>query len=279
MEFGESIENTEKYFELTEQLFDNFPGIKVTTLGEMVKSITLSASVRSGDTSKLDTTTEYYEVGLRDIDDRGVITTELCKNKKLGEANSALIKKYALKENDLLIPYRASRRMKIARMGKNYDLPVVSNVSVIRIEMYEDTPTELAILLQAYLSIDYVQEFLLPSEVYSSKKPFSRHLISTQLLLELPIPAFTSEMLVEGRFSDLYIQNIEINNKIIRMNTELKRLRILFAKKEEETMALYFQKREQVSTTIEKDSSTLKKLNQLLEQLDEIKVDTGSTRI
>ena len=124
-------EDEKKYQLFLQELKRSFGDIEITTLSELVKNISLSPSVRSGDVNELDTSLKYYEVGLRDIDDMGVVTIEYCKNKKLGPGNRYLIHKYALKENDLLLPYRASRHIKVARVGSHYPASIVTNASII----------------------------------------------------------------------------------------------------------------------------------------------------
>jgi len=268
-----SQEEQERREEFVKKLSVRFPQMQITTLGKLVKNISLSPSVRSGDKNKLDENAKYYEVGLRDIDEHGVVTIERCKNKELGGANNYFIKKYALKENDLLLPYRATLTMKVARVGSDYPHPLVTNASVIRIEMNKETPKELALLIQAYLSISYVQNYILPKHVHSPEKRFSRRLLSTKLLTELPIPHFTKEMVQEGGFSEIFLKHIEIENKLTSLYKESRNLIRCLSRDEEETINLFLYKKEKLPHLLEKEVFILTKINQLLQQIETLRIE------
>ena len=264
---------------LLKKLSKSFPQIQITTLKKLVKNISLSPSVRSGDKNKLDENAKYYEVGLRDIDEHGVITIERCKNKKLGGANNYFINKYALKENDLLLPYRAALNMKVARVGSDYPYPLVTNASVIRIEMHKETPKELALLIQAYLSIHYVQHYILPKHVHSPERRFSRRLISTKLLAELPIPHFTREMVAEGGFSAIYLKHLEIENKLTSLYKESGNLIRCLSKDEDETINLFLYHKQKLPSLLEKETHILTKIDQLLYQIETLHIEAGCEKV
>jgi len=272
-------EEQEKREHLLEKLGKSFPRMQITTLGKLVKNISLSPSVRSGDKNKLDENAKYYEVGLRDIDEHGVVTIERCKNKELGGANNYFINKYALKENDLLLPYRATLTMKVARVGSDYPHPLVTNASVIRIEMHKGTPKELALLIQAYLSISYVQNYILPKHVHSPEKRFSRRLLSTKLLTELPIPHFTKEMVQEGGFSEIFLKHIEIENKLTILYKESRNLIRCLSRDEEETINLFLYKKEKLPHLLETETLILTKIDQLLQQIESLHLEAGCEKL
>jgi len=259
-------EDKEKYETLLQKIKSSFTDIEISTLGKLVKNISLSPSVRSGNKDKLEEDVQYYEVGLRDIDTEGIITVEQCKRKNLGPASRYLVKKYSLKENDLLIPYRASRSIKVARVGSNYPTPLVTNASIIRIEMKEDTSKDLALLIQAYLSIDYVQRYILPKEVYSSKRTFSRHLISIKVLNELPIPRFTEDMVAQKDFAELYLRRISLLSKARSLNKYLRSIIVRIAKDEDETINLFLNSKEKLPHIHKKETNILNKLDELLNE-------------
>lgn len=259
-------EDKKKYEAFLQKMKQSFGDMEITTLKELVKNISLSPSVRSGDKNKLDPHINYYEVGLRDIDDQSLITIEQCKNKKLGPANPYLIEKYALKENDLLLPYRASRTLKVARVGNGYPAPLVTNASVIRIEMYEGTSKDLALLIQAYLSIHYVQMYILPARNRPPEPPTSRELISTKRLADLPIPKFTNELVENKNFSDFYLQRLEIENKLLDLVRNSKYLLSCIAKDEEETINLFLHHKEKLPELQRNESNILGKLKELLNE-------------
>ena len=59
MKVAQQSEDQEQYKQLLENLNKSFPNIEVITLKDLVKSIVLSPSVRSGDKSKLDESAKY----------------------------------------------------------------------------------------------------------------------------------------------------------------------------------------------------------------------------
>lgn len=260
-------EDKVRYENFLQQLKKSFNNIEITTLGELVKNISLSPSVRGGDKNSLDDNVEYCEVGLRDIDEHNVVTIERYNDKKSGPANKKLVEKYALKENDLLVPYRASRNMKVARFGSNYPVPVVTNASVIHIKMEENTPQDLAILIQAYLSINYVQRYILPKEVYSTESTFKRHLLSINVLKELPVPNFTKVMEKMKGFGELYLRRTAIKNKTVSLRKNSMNLLKVLSKDEDETISLFLRSKDKLPDIQEKEKEILKRLDALLNEL------------
>ncbi len=163
-----------------------FPNEEIVTLADLVKNISNCPSVRGGNKGKLDFL-DYYEIGLRDCNKDGVIEFDPKTKKDLGAANKIMVQKYALHQNDLLLPYRAAKHMKIARVAKEYDFPIVTNTSTIRIQMHKESTTEMSFYIQAYLDLPYVQHYLIPdSRCNHGKRPS----IKIRYLQELPIPKF-----------------------------------------------------------------------------------------
>ena len=262
----EESSSTEGFAGLLEALAKDFKGIPLTTLDTLVKNISLAPSVRSGPEEKLDPNVKYYEVGLRDINAERVITLEHCKKKNLGPANPYLVQKYALHENDLLLPYRASTDLTIARVGSHYPAAVVTNASVIRIEMKEDTTTELAILIQAYLSISYVKKAILPKELFSRERRYGRYLISLKKLCALPIPKFTNAMVEDKGFSMLYQRRLQLTHTLLTIRSSSTRLLYSFNKDEIETIKLYLHDKNDLPAINEKETYLLEKLDALLNE-------------
>ncbi|MFK5937406.1 MAG: hypothetical protein QM497_03320 [Sulfurimonas sp.] len=269
----------EEYEAFLQKLKKSFGDMEIVTLKEIVKNISLSPSVRSGDKKRLEPNLQYCEVGLRDIDEQGVVSIERCKDKKLGDASRYLVEKYALKENDLLLPYRASRNIKVVRVGSDYPTPLVTNASVIRIEMYEDTPKDLAMIIQAYLCIPYVQRYVLPKEVYSRERPFSRHLLSTKALADLPIPKFTSAMVAKEDFSQLYLRRLQIEHKTVSLHRKSMDILKCIIKDEDETISLFLYKKQKLSALKEKELNIINKLDALLDELELLKKECANTNL
>lgn len=263
----QTIDEEKEYNTFFNKVKTCFEGIEITTLDKLVKKISLSPSVRTGDQSKLDKDAKYYEVGMKDSDEEGVVTIEHCKNKRLGAANNYLIKKYALKENDLLLPYRVSRDYKVLHVGSNYPAPLVTNASLIRIEMYDDTPKDVAMLIQAYLLSWFVQQYVIPKDVYQAQRMHPRHLISTKRLASLPIPRFTVDMLQDGKYEALFRNKKLLENKGIKLARKSRELLSCVDRKSEDLLKLYLYDKERINPILEKEDMIVQKMQYLLEEL------------
>ncbi len=274
----QTIDEKEEYNTFYKKVKMCFPRIEITTLDTLVKNISLSPSVRTGDAEKLDSLAQYYEVGLRDIDAEGLVSIQHSKNKQLGAANTYLIKKYALKENDLLVPYRASRDYKVSRVGKDYPAPLVTNASVIRIEMYEDTPKDIAILIQTYLLAWFVKQYIMPKDVYRPHKQYARHLISTKKLAQLPIPKFTSDMLSDGNYEALFKNKKLLESKgreLVKKSTQIFHC---IDRESEELLKLFLYDKQKIAPILEKEEILVQKMQQLLDELTQLHEDVDCSR-
>lgn len=266
----ENISEEEEYDSFISNVKECFPNIEITTLGTLVKNITLCASVRTGQSNRLDPLAKYYEVGMKDIDEEGVVTIEYSKDKKLGPANNYLIEKYHLKENDLLMPYRASRNYKVARVGSNYPAPLVSNSSVIRIEMYEDTPQDIAILLQTYLLTRLVKQFIIPKDPANPHRQYARHLLSPKKLTQLPTPLFHKDMLTSGNIQALFTNNMLLESKGMQLFKKSRELLQCVDKESEELLKLFLYKPHTIPPLLEKKEIVLEKLDEIINRLTEL---------
>ena len=266
----QTIDEKKEYNTFLEKVKTCFPGIEITTLDKLVKKISLSPSVRTGDNDKLDINVKYYEVGMKDSDEEGVVTIEYCKNKKLGAANNYLIEKYTLKENDLLLPYRVSRNYKVLRVGSNYPAPLVTNASVIRIEMHDDTPKDIAMLIQTYLLSWFVQQYVIPKDVYQARRMHPRHLISTKRLSSLPIPKFTGDMLQDGKYEALFKNKQLLESKGIKLVRKSRELLNCVDRENEELLKLYLYEKEKIDPILEKEAIIVQKMQQLLDELADL---------
>ena len=266
----QTIDEKKEYNTFLKKVKTCFPGIEITTLDKLVKKISLSPSVRTGDNDKLDINVKYYEVGMKDSDEKGVVTIEYCKNKKLGAANNYLIEKYTLKENDLLLPYRVSRNYKVLRVGSNYPAPLVTNASVIRIEMHDDTPKDIAMLIQTYLLSWFVQQYVIPKDVYQARRMHPRHLISTKRLSSLPIPKFTGDMLQDGKYEALFKNKQLLESKGIKLVRKSRELLNCVDRENEELLKLYLYEKEKIDPILEKEAIIVQKMQQLLDELADL---------
>ena len=276
----QTIDEKEEYNTFCKKVEMCFPGIEITTLNTLVKNISLSPSVRTGAAEKLDSLAQYYEVGLRDIDAEGLVSIQHSKNKQLGAANTYLIQKYALKENDLLVPYRASRDYKVSRVGKDYPAPLVTNASVIRIEMYEDAPKDIAILIQTYLLAWFVKQYIIPKDVYRPQKQYARHLISTKKLAQLPIPKFTSDMLSDNNYEALFKNKKLLESKGRELTNRSRNILNCVDRKSEELLKLFLYDKQKIAPILEDEENILQKIQKLIDELTELTeiVDCSRTK-
>ena len=275
----QTIDEEKEYNNFLQKVKTCFSGIEITTLDKLVKKISLSPSVRTGDKNRLDSNITYYEVGMKDSDEEGVVTIEYSKNKKLGAANNYLIKKYALKENDLLLPYRVSRNYKVLRVGSNYPAPLVTNASVIRIEMHDDTPKDIAMLIQTYLLSWFVQQYVIPKDVHQAQRMHPRHLISTKRLASLPIPKFTADMLQDGKYEALFKNKKLLESKGIKLANKSRELLHCVDRKSEELLKLYLYDKERINPILEKEEMIVQKMQQLLDELTNLTENVDCNRV
>lgn len=275
----ETIDKEKEYNTFFKKVKICFPDIEITTLDKLVKNISLSPSVRTGEADKLDPSTKYYEVGLRDINEEGLVSIELCKDKQLGAANTYLVEKYALKENDLLIPYRASRDYKVSRVGSTYPAPLVTNASVIRIEMHKDSPKDIAILIQTYLLAWFVKQYILPKELYSPKREYSRHLISTKRLAQLPIPNFTTDMISDGNYEALFKNKKLLESKGRELINRSSNIFHCVDKESEQLLKLFLYDKEEIAPILAKEEILLEKMQDIINMLAELNEEVDCSRI
>lgn len=240
-----------------------FPDEEIVTLSDLVKNISNCPSVRRGNKGRLDFK-DYYEVGLRDCNEEGVIEFDPQTKKDLGAANRSMVEKYALRKNDLLLPYRAARHMKIARVEKEYKFPIVTNPSTIRIEMGKESTEEISICIQAYLDLPYVQRYLIPDSRPSHGK---RAALDIQHLRELPIPKFMINSHID--YKEIFTTHLEMASIVQKMQRYNSRVyHNIISKKE--TTAHLFQNSASDVDTLSHDKELKDRLLKLLEDLRQL---------
>jgi len=256
----ELLENKKQLLHYIKLFFSNE---EIVTLADLVKNISNCPSVRGGNRDKLDFY-DYYEVGLRDCNEEGVIEFDPETKKDLGAANRSMVYKYALHKNDLLLPYRAARHMKIARVEKEYELPIVTNTSTIRIEMDRESAQEMSICIQAYLDLPYVQDYLIPnSRCHHGKRPS----LKIQYLRELPIPRFKvnsnlnyQKIFTKNSHMAFIAQEISKYSSMLNYNIRIKK----------ETTAHLFKNSTSNMEDITNDKELQIKLSRLLKELEQL---------
>jgi len=239
-------------FDLKAKLEKEFVGIEIVKLEDLAKKIAVISKVRVG---KERSVLDYYEVTLADVNEYGIITVDSTKEKP-APANKSAIASQALHKNDLLVSYRGID-IKVGRIDKEYEKPIVSNNSAIRIQFdYEDKEEEeeVSIFVQMYLQLPYVKEYI-ASRPQSSKN--DRKILSPLFLSNLPIPLFHSR---NYDFKDLIINRLEILNSAKDMIDEMKELKEKLENHKNDTLSLYLNSSKLNTDVKAQDMKVLKSL-------------------
>lgn len=253
-------------------LIQEFPNTEITTLGSIVQKISLVANVRFTDKYNLDYY-DYYEISLKDVDNFGVI--KIIENKKhLGAASKELVDKYALKANDILLSYRGTKRITVARIGDNYNTTLVANSSTIRIAMKKGTSEDLAIMIQAYLNLDFIQSYLLSNFVQMRENgKYKRYLLSVKELNNLPIPNF--QINTQYNFKELYQRRLILKEYVNKLITKTKDLNLFINNLQEISIKTYLNFSQTFPSLETKENNLLKKLENILKEIEEFDKDSS----
>lgn len=253
--------------EFIELLLKKFPNNEIVTLDNIVKKISLVPSVRSADENRLHYN-DYYEISLKDTDCYGVIQV-VEGRRHLGAASKELVKKYALKANDILLSYRSSRRITVARVGNDYPTTLVANASTIRIRMKDEAAEDLSILIQAYLNLDFVQEYLLPQkETVSEAQKHKRYLLNTKDLINLPIPNFHIDE--QYSFKELYQRRATLKECSIELFNTAKKLKIHTEDLKDDCINTYLNNTQTLPSLANKEKELLNKMKNLLKEMEDL---------
>lgn len=208
--------------DLHKRIKKQFPDVDIVKLKDLTKKIAVVSKVRIGDEKKRDVF-DYYEVTLSDINEYGIIIINTTKDKP-APANKRALSSQRLHKNDLLVSYRGIY-IKVGRIDREYDIPVVSNNSVIRIEFNNDNDTdqeELSMFVQAYLQLPFIKEYIAnrPQENTNDTK-HKRKIIGPLFLSNIPIPKFNSK---NHSFKNLLNNRLEILNNAKDMLVNIQQL-------------------------------------------------------
>jgi len=175
-----TYEKEEKFMALVKILEEEFPRDKLVSLKEMTESISKVSNVRV----RVGEVKEYYELGIDDINDEGVLT--IPENpKKFAPANESAIKSQRLHMGDLIFGYRG----KMGRVGlidNEFKIPVVTNNGMMRIRFPEERRDETPRHVQAYLESPLIQSFL--NSMLEDRGKVK--VLSVETVESLPIPYF-----------------------------------------------------------------------------------------
>ena len=249
-------------FDLKAKLEKEFIGIEIVKLEDLAKKIAVISKVRVG---KERSVVDYHEVTLADVNEYGIITLDSTKEKP-APANSSAIASQALHKNNLLVSYRGVD-IKVGRIDKEYEKPIVSNNSAIRIQFdYEDKEEEeeVSIFVQMYLQLPYVKEYI-ASRPQSSKN--DRKILSPLFLSNLPIPLFHSR---NYDFKDLIMNRLEILNSAKGMLYEMQQLVKKLENYKDEALPTYLSDKNFSSKILLKDLELLNTLGDTKQKIEDI---------
>lgn len=241
-----------------EQEFKNMP---LVTLSYFTKKITLASKVRMG---KSLTTSDYDEVALSNTDIHGVVQP-YSRGEDLGLASEKALETQSLKEGDILISYRGQYGFRVGRVGNNYTRAIVSTNSNIRIQFKDDVDKEIPVLIQAYLELPAIQEYL---KRCSASRDFSRKLLNAEILSNLPIPLFRS---LDGlAFSEYYNKQLELQSVARRLSAKTRVISERIKKSADEDLALYFSNSMEFRDKDRENRELLEVLESLLDKINKI---------
>jgi len=198
-----------------------FPSLELTYLDSVTSKIALVPQVRLGDSLDF---TDYEEVSLQNSKSDGGVLIPNNSQKPSYPANRILVDKHSLKKGDLLLSYRAKNSIKVLRVKETPKRAMIGNTATVRIEFkYHDLDT-LPIIIQSYLQLDIVEDYLIDKAINNKESnKTSRFLISPRILKDLPVPRFVANSSVdfEGimmKRTHLITMNENILNQMKKLN-------------------------------------------------------------
>ena len=228
----ENIENRgEIMIDLKMRLIKEFPNSRIVKLKDLTKKIAVVAKVRIG---KRRDVHNYREVTLTDMDEYGVVVPDFSKKRPVA-ANASAIASQRLHKNDLLVSYRGTD-IKVGRIDREYDEPIVGNTSVIRIRFEhkdEKMEEELSIFVQNYLQLPYVKEYIAnrPQSCESGRK-----ILSPLFLGNIPIPRYEQKVIPLKELATKRLETFVEARESLRFMQEISER---FQNRKNETISLY----------------------------------------
>lgn len=203
----ENLENDSLAREkLQQNLRGRFPQLQIISLRELVEKIAVVSKVRVGNDR---TYNNYDEVTPTHTDNYGCLIPHK-DGKELGPAYKTLLDSQNLNPGDLLISYRGTKHYSVGRAAKKYTRKTIGNNAAIRIQFKQDEQEELPIMVQSYLNLDYVQEYLQSVATLPQNSKYPRKSLTSKILLELPIPKF--EVFESAIYKEQHLYNLEIRD-------------------------------------------------------------------
>lgn len=187
--------------------------IKIVSLSELTQNISKVSNVRVRER----TISDYYELGIDAIDEKGFI--KIPNNpKSYPSANASAIESQKLKNGDLIFGYRG----KIGKIGlfiEETNTPVVTNNGMMKISFSNERLNDTPKYVQTYLSSKLIRTYL--NSMLEEKN--GKHLLSVETIETLPIPYF-EEMGGFSKFSTILERRKDISIAICTLIDEAKAL-------------------------------------------------------
>lgn len=247
-----------------EEIQKIFPSLALTYLDALTHKIALVPQVRLGNPLNY---TDYEEVSLRTSQSENGILLPCNSQKPSLPANAQLVYKHSLKQGDLLLSYRAKNHIKVLRVKERPKRAMVGNTATVRIEFKPDNINTLPPLIQSYLQLDIVQEYLINKAIENKKsKETTRFLISPSLLKYLPTPQFTAIDSDIG-FENIMMQRTHLSTLSEDIVQEMKQLCVQSDKLLQLSLPSYVNNPKKLQQTSLRDKDVIAKLIKLQQYL------------
>jgi hypothetical protein len=254
-----ALEHARKFSALERILEQEFPKSKQVSLRDMVASVSKVSNVRV----RTRTVEEYYELGIDDVNEAGVLVVPE-QPKKFAPANASAIESQRLHRGDLIFGYRG-KMGKVGLVDDEFDVPVVTNNGMIRIRFPEDRREDTPRYVQTYLETPLIRTFL--DSMLEDRNGVK--VLDVKTIESLPIPYF-DEMAGVAKFSTLINRRKSITQAVKKVIEEAEVL--LHKRKAFESEAISLQARtlDELSKVNSEDHMAEDSLKQLKIQLERL---------
>ncbi len=251
-------EKVKRYNALKKILEQEFPHGKLVSLQEMVERVSKVSNVRVRDIRPVE---DYYELGIDDVNDEGLLTIP-DEPKQFKPANASAIESQRLHRGDLIFGYRG-KMGKVGLINDEFNVPVVTNNGMIRIRLTEDRRDETPRYIQTYLESPLIRTFL--DSMLEDRNGVK--VLNVETIEALPIPYF-EEMLGMTKFSTLVNRRKNITLAVTKVIEEAE---LLLSKRkafESESISLQTKSSDEMSKINEEDHSIKDTINDLEKKLE-----------
>lgn len=246
-----------------------FPSLELTYLDEITSKIALVPQIRVGKPLEF---RDYEEVSLLNSkSENGVLISSESKKPSL-PANAQLVHKHSLKRGDLLLSYRARNHIKVLRVKDTPQRAMVGNTATVRIEFENHDKKSMPLLVQSYLQLDIVQEYLIHKAIEHKKsKNTSRFLISPQFLRDLPTPRFIIDN--DAEFEEVMIKRTHLSALSQEISDQIKELYHQSDKLLQCSLPSYINNPKKLKESSLRDKDVITKLIKLQQSLRDVSLE------